>query len=96
MATDEEFRALQERVGRLERVLTGVDADVAAIQAQRRADLELLMALRGTQLTQDERLGRVEIRLTDVEARLDTGFAEMRAGFQAITEVITRLLPRDE
>jgi hypothetical protein len=89
MASDEEFRALQERVGRLERVLTGVDADVAAIQAQRRADLELLMALRGTQLSQDERISKMEETVT-------VGFQEMRASFQAVTELITQLLPGDQ
>jgi hypothetical protein len=96
MATDEEFRALTERVDRLERVVSGVDADVAAVQAQRRADLELLMALRGTQLQQDERLSGLEGNLVRLEAGLTEHRTEMRAGFEVLTGLIGRLLPEEE
>jgi hypothetical protein len=96
MATDEEFRALQERVDRLERVVAGADADVAAIQAQRRADLELLMALRGTQLSQDERIGRLEQTVAAGFEEMRAGFTGVHAGLQAITGLITRSMPDNQ
>jgi hypothetical protein len=95
MVTDEEFRALQERVDRLERV-TSVDADVAAIQAQRRADLELLMALRGTQLNQDERIGRLEQTVAVGFEEMRAGFTGVHAGLQAIPGPIARSMPDDQ
>ncbi len=110
MVGDEEFQALQQRVDRLERIVSGVDADMAAVQAQRRADFELPMALRGTQLEQGEQINRITEQLgglTDhvdgltvhvdgLTERVDRGFAEVRSGLEAITGLIGRLLPGEE
>lgn len=91
MVSDEEFRDLQERVDRLERVVTSADRDVAALQAQRRADVELLMALRGTQLEHDERLDRVEAGLLDHRTEMREFRGEVRAGLDGITTILRRL-----
>ena len=95
MVSDEEFQALQRRVDQLERVVTGVDADVAAIQAQRRADLELLMALRGTQLEQGERLQEHGERLDRIEVELHALGGRVTAGFETIIGMLQRSEPGD-
>ncbi len=74
-------------------IVTGVDAGMAAVQAQRRADLELLMALRGTQLDQGEQITRQGERIARLEARVERGFAEVQSGLEVITALIGRLLP---
>lgn len=84
MVSDEDFAALQRRVDQLERVMTGADRDVAAIQAQRRADLDLLMALRGTQLQQGEQITAQGEQITALQG-------EMRAGFASIVQLLERL-----
>lgn len=89
MVSDEDFRALLARVEQLERIMPAIDRDVAAIQAQRRADLELLMALRGTQLEQGE-------RIEHLDGKVDAGFAdirsEIRAGFDSIVGLLGRIV----
>ena len=78
---------MQERVSRLERVVTGVDADMSALQAQRRADLDLLMALRGTQLEQGEQIA--ELRRDVTELRRDV--TELRRDVTGLQRDVTGL-----
>lgn len=82
---------LDEEVRAARTLAAGADRDVSELRHQRHADLQLLRALRETQVEH----GR---RLDAVESQVRLGFAEMRRGFatmQVGMSQIVGLLERD-
>jgi uncharacterized protein involved in exopolysaccharide biosynthesis len=96
MVSDEDFRALLARVEQLEQIVPGIDRDVATIQAQRRADLELLMALRGTQLEQGLQIADLRGDVSELGREVSELGREVRAGFSGLTTLLRRPQPGGE
>ncbi|MGQ0777572.1 MAG: hypothetical protein ACT4NY_24710 [Pseudonocardiales bacterium] len=91
---------LRERAARTDAVAgaahvlaAGADHDVSEIRAERRAHLQVLHALRETQLEHGERLDRLESRFDGLEREMREGFAVLGTGMAQITALLTEMRP---
>ncbi|HEY2765607.1 MAG TPA: hypothetical protein VGJ13_16585 [Pseudonocardiaceae bacterium] len=75
----------------------GADQDVSAVRSELRAHIQVLNALRETQLEQgraltgiDQRVTSIDQRVTGIDQKMTEGFATLGAGMAQITALLTR------
>jgi phage shock protein A len=82
----------------------GADQDVSAVRSELRAHIQVLNALRETQLEQgraltsidqrvtgiDQRVTGIDQRVTGIDQKMTEGFATLGAGMAQITALLTR------
>lgn len=100
---EHEVAQLRERAARTDAVAgaahvlaAGADRDVSEVRAERRADIQVLGALRETQLEQNERFDGLDRRIDGLEREMRAGFAVLGTGMAQITALLTDIRGSDD
>lgn len=85
-ALETDMDALREQITNTRALVAINDRDVAEFRAAQRAQQQVLMALRETQIEQGQRIIEQGQRIGALETEMRNGFATVLAAVQAITD----------